>query len=100
MKSRLPLLDLKGSIALLTLLVGTAAFALIPTNTQKLTEPAAAASGAGHTTFTSVLKGRGNNLPLFGLSDASVTTDKGDYSPGQVVHITGSGFGPGETVAL
>ena len=32
--------------------------------------------------------------------EASVTTDRSDYRPGQVVHITGSGFGAGEEVRL
>src|SRR5947207_9048617 len=33
-------------------------------------------------------------------SAATVATDKADYSPGQTVVITGSGWEPGETVAL
>src|SRR5205814_6735606 len=31
---------------------------------------------------------------------ATVKTDKGDYAPGQIVTITGSGWQPGETVTL
>src|SRR4051794_11855355 len=34
------------------------------------------------------------------MNDASVTTDKGEYSPGQIVHITGGGFMGGENVQL
>jgi hypothetical protein len=43
----------------------------------------------------------GTNLAsteLYGF--ASVKTDKNDYAPGEVVTITGSGWQPGETVAL
>src|SRR5258708_22319849 len=31
---------------------------------------------------------------------ATVMTDKGDYAPGEIVTITGSGWQPGETVTL
>ena len=31
---------------------------------------------------------------------ATVTTDKPDYAPGEIVIITGSGWEPGETVTL
>src|ERR1041384_3472944 len=34
------------------------------------------------------------------LRAATLTTDKDDYSPGQTVIITGSGFAPGETVSV
>src|ERR1043166_2794234 len=34
------------------------------------------------------------------LSDASVSTDKPEYAPGQIVHITGAGFMGGENVQL
>ncbi len=37
---------------------------------------------------------------LFDASSATVTTDKSDYSPGQTVVITGTGWLPGETVTL
>jgi len=33
-------------------------------------------------------------------STATVSTDKSDYFPGQIVHISGSGFQPGEPVQL
>src|SRR5436190_12975543 len=34
------------------------------------------------------------------MTDASVTTDRQDYSPGQIVHITGAGFMAGENVQM
>ncbi len=34
------------------------------------------------------------------LGQATVTTDKDDYTPGQIVTVTGSGWLPGETVSL
>jgi YDG domain/Divergent InlB B-repeat domain/Galactose oxidase, central domain len=37
---------------------------------------------------------------LVSSSTASVTTDKTDYAPGQIVTITGSGFQPNEQVAI
>jgi hypothetical protein len=37
---------------------------------------------------------------LVGSSGAAITTDKMDYEPGQIAHITGRGFQPGETVRL
>src|SRR5580765_1175177 len=36
--------------------------------------------------------------PLF--LDAAITTDKDDYSPGEIVHISGSGYNPNESVRL
>ena len=38
-----------------------------------------------------------NSAKLVSSSAASVTTDKTDYAPGQIVTITGSGFQPNET---
>lgn len=35
-----------------------------------------------------------------GTFTATVTTDKADYTPGQIVHIAGTGWLPGETVEL
>src|SRR5215203_2969735 len=32
--------------------------------------------------------------------DATIDTDRDDYSPGQIVQISGSGWQPGETVRL
>ena len=41
------------------------------------------------------------NFPkLVSSSTASVTTDKTDYAPGQIVTITGSGFQPNEQVNI
>src|SRR5437763_1497750 len=34
------------------------------------------------------------------MTDTSITTDRQDYSPGQIVHITGAGFMAGENVQL
>jgi hypothetical protein len=41
-----------------------------------------------------------NSAKLVSSSKASVTTDKTDYAPGQIVTITGSGFQPNETVDI
>ncbi|HEU4794452.1 MAG TPA: kelch repeat-containing protein, partial [Pyrinomonadaceae bacterium] len=37
---------------------------------------------------------------LIGSSGAAISTDKMDYAPGEIAHITGRGFQPGETVRL
>ena len=100
MKSRLPLLDLKGSIALLTLVVGTMALAFVPGPKQQAAAPSSGYASGTDAKFVSILKRRAPTFALFGLSNASVTTDRGDYAPGDIVHITGSGFEPGETVRL
>ena len=98
MKSRLPLLDLKGSIAILILVVGTIAAAMVPNQSTSTATPAAEAAGA-RSSFTKVLHSRGERLPFY-LYDAFVSTDKPDYAPGQIVHITGGGFAPGENVQV
>ena len=41
-----------------------------------------------------------NSAKLVSSSKASVTTDKTDYAPGQIVTITGSGFQPNEPVDI
>ena len=41
-----------------------------------------------------------NSAKLVSSSKASVTTDKTDYAPGQIVTITGSGFQPNEQVYI
>jgi hypothetical protein len=41
-----------------------------------------------------------NSAKLVNSSSASVTTDKTDYAPGQIVTITGSGFQPNEQVDI
>jgi hypothetical protein len=41
-----------------------------------------------------------NSATLVKSSSASVTTDKSDYAPGQIVTITGSGFQPNEQVHI
>ena len=41
-----------------------------------------------------------NSAKLVSSSTASVTTDKTDYAPGQIVTITGSGFQPNEQVDI
>ena len=41
-----------------------------------------------------------NSAKLVSSSSASVTTDKTDYAPGQIVTITGSGFQPNEQVDI
>ena len=41
-----------------------------------------------------------NSAKLVSSSKASVTTDKTDYAPGQIVTITGSGFQPNEQVHI
>ena len=41
-----------------------------------------------------------NSAKLVSSSKASVTTDKTDYAPGQIVTITGSGFQPNEQVDI
>ena len=98
MKSRVPLLNFKGSIAILILVIGTIAAALVPDHSTATTVPAAEAVGA-RGSFTKVLHSRGERLPFY-LYDAFVSTDKPDYAPGQIVHITGGGFAPGESVQV
>ncbi len=41
-----------------------------------------------------------NSTPLFGSSNAQISTDKLDYSPGETAHISGRGFQAGETVRV
>ena len=41
-----------------------------------------------------------NSASLVNSSSASITTDKTDYAPGQIVTITGSGFQPNEQVGI
>jgi hypothetical protein len=41
-----------------------------------------------------------NSAKLVKSSSASITTDKNDYAPGQIVTITGSGFQPNEQVDI
>jgi YDG domain-containing protein/galactose oxidase-like protein len=41
-----------------------------------------------------------SSAPTFNSSNAAISTDKLDYSPGETAHITGHGFQPGETVRL
>jgi hypothetical protein len=41
-----------------------------------------------------------NSAKLVSSSSASITTDKTDYAPGQIVTITGSGFQPNEQVNI
>src|ERR1051326_7539986 len=41
-----------------------------------------------------------NSSSVLSSSSASVTTDKMDYAPGEVAHITGRGFQAGETVRV
>jgi hypothetical protein len=41
-----------------------------------------------------------NSATLVSSSSASVTTDKTDYAPGEIVTITGTGFQPNETVNI
>jgi len=53
------------------------------------------------TTFTNSLNPTSTaSLPTTPTTDATVMTDKSDYIPGETVLITGSGWWPGETVAL
>ena len=91
-------LNFKGSIAILILVIGTIAAALVPDHSTATTVPAAEAVGA-RGSFTKVLHSRGERLPFY-LYDAFVSTDKPDYAPGQIVHITGGGFAPGESVQI
>jgi len=103
MKSRIPLFDLKGSIAILIMVTATTATALI-TKWQ----PAAAAEATATTSqpakhlpsLASTWKYAAAKLPFAVTFDASVTTDRDDYSPGQTAYITGSGFQAGEAVVL
>ncbi|MFN2404596.1 MAG: Ig-like domain repeat protein, partial [Pyrinomonadaceae bacterium] len=41
-----------------------------------------------------------NSSSLVGSSSAAISTDKMDYEPGEIAHISGRGFQPGETVRL
>lgn len=53
------------------------------------------------TTFTNSLNSTSTaSLPTTPTTVATVMTDKSDYIPGETVLITGSGWEPGETVAL
>jgi hypothetical protein len=97
MKSRLPLLDFKGSIAILILVIGTIATALVPDHSST-TVPAAEAVGS-RAAFAKALHSRKGSLPFY-LYQPFVSTDKGDYSPGETVHITGGGFAPSENVQI
>jgi WD40 repeat protein len=41
-----------------------------------------------------------SSTPIFNSTDAAISTDKLDYSPGETAYITGHGFQAGETVRL
>jgi hypothetical protein len=42
----------------------------------------------------------GGAITASAAAQPSITTDKADYKPGEVVHISGTGFVPGETYAM
>jgi len=52
----------------------------------------------GRSTAAVLVTAAGESGPADGL--ASITTDKQDYSPGETVTVTGSGWLPGETVSM
>jgi hypothetical protein len=59
------------------------------------------AVGSGTTTDgTALVAGGDGTAAIEGYRFATVKTDRDDYAPGSVVTITGSGWVPGETVAL
>jgi Bacterial Ig-like domain (group 3)/MBG domain (YGX type)/Galactose oxidase, central domain len=41
-----------------------------------------------------------SSTSVLASSGAAITTDKMDYAPGEIAHVTGRGFQPGETVRL
>jgi hypothetical protein len=51
-------------------------------------------------TVFAVVNATATSVAPFSLSDATVTTDKTDYQPGETVVISGSGFAAGEAVAI
>jgi hypothetical protein len=55
--------------------------------------PAKVGSGSGTRLASAQTASPGDSVP-------TVTTDKTDYSPGQIVTITGSNWNPGETITL
>jgi hypothetical protein len=99
MKSRFPLFDIRGSIVVLTLAVATMAYAVV-IDSQRHTSMLAASAAGHNSTVTNLFDRRSIRLPAVGLLQASVNTERDDYSPGQVVEISGSGFLAGEQVQL
>jgi hypothetical protein len=102
MKSQFTRLFAKAPIAAIVLL--TAVLALIAGVNKKPEAPQPAVGGGSAVRVKSpFIRSLGDpsvgKVP-FRFLDASVTTDKQDYSPGDVVQITGSGFYAGESVTL
>ena len=73
--------------------------------TFTLTATGEVSGSAGPTTFTigGSSASPSSSTPASSMTatgPATVTTDKGDYAPGETVYITGSGWEPRETVKL
>ena len=69
--------------------------------TFTLTASGMTSGSVSQTTFTNSLNSTSTaSLPTTPTTDPTVMTDKQDYVPGETVLITGSGWEPGETVAL
>ena len=69
--------------------------------TFTLTASGMTSGSVSQTTFTNSLNPTSTaSLPTTPTTVATVMTDKADYVPGETVLITGSGWEPGETVAL
>src|SRR5204863_180468 len=96
MKSRFAQLNFNISIAITIFLLGSIALIAGASPSQKSSPPAFSPAS----TLPRILDGRVIHAHAYGLLDAAVTTDKGDYHPGEIVHISGSGFAAGETVQL
>jgi len=96
MKSLFPLSGLKGPI--IVLLVAITALALYAGRTVVADSPRTALESGAK--FAPVFNPLAKTYSPFNVSGASVVTDKADYRPGEVVQITGSGFGAGDVITL
>ena len=56
-------------------------------------------SGGGNSIIADFTQNSSSSFNPFAL-DATISTDKADYAPGEIVQISGGGFLPGETVQL
>src|SRR5438034_9520204 len=83
MKSRFAQLNLNISIAITIFLLGSIALIAGASPSQKSSPPAFSPAS----TLPRILDGHAIRAHAYGLLDASVTTDKDDYSPGEIVQI-------------
>src|SRR4051794_35963461 len=64
------------------------------------TTGAAGAASALALLFLMLFAGRASAMPTAGDAPPSISSDKADYTPGEHVTLSGSGWGPGEAIHI